>query len=88
MLEDVATTLPQRCLGQKLLSVTLFSGIKCQSLGDLLLLRPRRYEDRRDIRPIRELSTEEPALARGHITAAGTKRLRGGRTLFEFVVLD
>ena len=62
--------------------------IKCQSLGDLLLLRPRRYEDRRDIRPIRELSTEEPALARGHITAAGTKRLRGGRTLFEFVLED
>ena len=62
--------------------------LKCKTLGDLLLLRPRRYEDRRDIRPIRELSTEKPALARGRITVSGTKRLRGGRTLFEFVLED
>lgn len=62
--------------------------LKCQTLEDLLLLRPRRYEDRRDIRPIREISTETPALARGRIAVAGTKRLRGGRTLFEFVLED
>ena len=62
--------------------------LKCKTLGDLLLLRPRRYEDRRDIRPIRELSSDEPALARGRIAVAGTKRLRGGRTLFEFMLED
>ena len=62
--------------------------LKCQSLGDLLLLRPRRMEDRRDIRPISELSTEEAALSRGRIAVAGTRRLRGGRTLFEFVLED
>lgn len=62
--------------------------LKCKTLGDLLLLRPRRYEDRRNIRPIRELSSDEPALARGRIAVAGTKRLRGGRTLFEFVLED
>ena len=62
--------------------------LKCHTIGDLLLLRPRRYEDRRDIRAIRDLSPDASALARGQIVAAGTKRLRGGRNLFEFILED
>ena len=62
--------------------------LKCHTLDDLLLHRPRRHEDRRKIQPIRELSKEEPSLSRGRITVMGTKRLRGGRTLFEFVLED
>ena len=62
--------------------------MKCHTLGDLLLHRPRRHEDRRNIRPISNLSTEDPSLSRGHITVMGTKRLRGNRTLFEFVLED
>jgi ATP-dependent DNA helicase RecG len=62
--------------------------LKCHTLGDLLLHRPRRHEDRRKIHPIRELSKEEPSLSRGRITVMGTKRLRGGRTLFEFILED
>ena len=62
--------------------------LKCITVGDLLLHRPRRHEDRRDVRPIRELSPEEPCLARGTIMVVGTSRLRGGRTLFEFVLED
>ena len=62
--------------------------LKCFTLEDLLLLKPRRYEDRRNIRPISELSSEDPALARGVIIACGTKRLRGGRRLFEFILED
>ena len=65
-----------------------FARLKCHTLRDLLYLRPRRYEDRRNIRPIRGLNSEEPALARGRIVAADTKRLRGGRRLFEFVLKD
>ena len=42
--------------------------MKCHTLGDLLLHRPRRHEDRRNIRPIRDLSTEDPSLSRGRIT--------------------
>jgi ATP-dependent DNA helicase RecG len=62
--------------------------LKCHTVGDLLLHRPRRHEDRRDVRPIRELTTEESCLARGTIMVVGTNRLRGGRTLFEFVLED
>ena len=62
--------------------------LKCHTLGDLFLHRPRRHEDRRNIRPIGDLSIEEASLSRGHIAVMGTKRLRGGRTLFEFVLED
>jgi len=66
----------------------LLEKLKCRTVRDLLFHRPRRYEDRRDIRAIADLSPDEPALARGRIMVAGTKRLRGGRTLFEFVLED
>ena len=62
--------------------------LKCLTVGHLLKHRPRRYEDRRDIRPIRDLSPEEPRLARGKIMVLGTNRLRGGRRKFEFVIED
>lgn len=62
--------------------------LKCLTAGDLLLHPPRRYEDRRDIRPIRDLSTEEMCLARGKIMVLGTNHLRGGRRMFEFVLED
>ena len=62
--------------------------LKCHTLGDLFLHRPRRHEDRRNIRPIRDLSIEEASLSRGRIAVMGSKRLRGGRTLFEFILED
>ncbi|MDE2712906.1 MAG: ATP-dependent DNA helicase RecG [Verrucomicrobiota bacterium] len=62
--------------------------LKCLTVGDLLMHRPRRYEDRRDIRPIRDLSSEEARLARGKIMVLGTNHLRGGRRKFEFVLED
>lgn len=62
--------------------------LKCHTLHNLLYLRPRRYEDRRNIRPISDLNFEESTLTRGRIVAAGTKRLRGGRRLFELVLED
>ena len=58
--------------------------LKCPLIRNLLYLRPRRYEDRRNIRPIRDLSPEAHSLIRGKILTAGNKRLRGGRRLFEF----
>jgi ATP-dependent DNA helicase RecG len=62
--------------------------LKCITVGDLLMHRPRRYEDRRDIRLIRDLSSEEARLARGKIMVLGTNHLRGGRRKFEFVLED
>ena len=56
---------------------------------DLLLHRPRRYEDRRHFRAIAELTRDEAATARGRIVAQGLKRFRGGRkSVFEFVLDD
>ena len=60
-----------------------------RTVGDLLLHRPRRYEDRRHFQPIAGLTLEQPALTRGKIIAAGVNRFRrGGRSVFEFILED
>jgi len=59
------------------------------TIEDLLLLRPRRYEDRRKFLPIAQLQLGEAATVRGTIIAAGVKRWRKGeRALFECVLDD
>src|SRR5689334_10546935 len=60
-----------------------------RTVEDLLLHRPRRYEDRRHFRRIAELTPEEPATARGTIVALGLKRFRGGgKSVFEIFLDD
>ncbi|MGP8197934.1 MAG: ATP-dependent DNA helicase RecG [Limisphaerales bacterium] len=58
------------------------------TVGDALLHRPRRYEDRRHFQRVVDLQLQEPALVRGRIAAAGLKRWRGGRSVFEFILDD
>lgn len=59
------------------------------TIEDLLLHRPRRYEDRRKFLPIARLQIGEPATVRGKIIAAGVKRWRKGeRAMFECVLDD
>ena len=59
------------------------------TVEDLLLHKPRRYEDRRKFLPIRELKLNEPATVRGIIVAAGSKRFKKGtRAMFECVFDD
>ena len=59
------------------------------TIEDLLLHRPRRYEDRRHFKNISELTKHEPATARGTIVAQGLKRFRGGsKSVFEFILED
>jgi ATP-dependent DNA helicase RecG len=59
------------------------------TVEDLLLHRPRRYEDRRHFRKIAELTREEAATARGTIIALGLKRFRGGgKSVFEIILDD
>jgi ATP-dependent DNA helicase RecG len=59
------------------------------TVGDLLLHRPRRYEDRRHFERIAGLQLNESALTRGRIIASGVRRFRrGGRSLFEFIMDD
>lgn len=79
-ISDLPGLSPERC--------NQLTRLKCLTLEDLLLLKPRRYEDRRNIEPICDLSSEESGLACGKIIVCGTKRLRGGRRLFEFILED
>jgi ATP-dependent DNA helicase RecG len=58
-------------------------------VGNLLLHRPRRYEDRRNFQPITALRLEQPALTCGKIVAAGIKRYRKGtKSVYEFMLDD
>jgi len=67
----------------------LLARLNIFTVEDLLLHKPRRYEDRRKFLPIRELKPDEPATVRGKIIAAGTKRFKKGtRTMFECVFDD
>src|SRR5271169_2691452 len=59
------------------------------TVEDLLLHRPRRYEDRRHFRTIAEMGLDEPGTTRGQIVALGLKTFRGGRkSVFEIILED
>ena len=59
------------------------------TVGDLLLHRPRRYEDRRHFRTIAEMPTDKPATTRGHIVALGLKKYHhGAKSVFEIILED
>jgi ATP-dependent DNA helicase RecG len=59
------------------------------TVEDLLLHRPRRYEDRRHFHKIAELTKDEAATARGTIVASGLRRFRGsGKSVFEIILDD
>lgn len=59
------------------------------TINDLLLHRPRRYEDRRHFRSIAELQLDEAATTRGKIVALGLKRYaHGQKSVFEIILED
>ena len=67
----------------------LLARLEIFTVEDLLLHKPRRYEDRRKFLPIRELKIKEAATVRGKIIASGVKRWKkGARAMFEFVLDD
>jgi ATP-dependent DNA helicase RecG len=67
----------------------LLTRLKILTVEDLLLHKPRRYEDRRRFLPIHDLQLKEAATVRGRIIAAGIKRFRkGARAMFECVFDD
>jgi ATP-dependent DNA helicase RecG len=60
-----------------------------RTIGDLLLHKPRRYEDRRTFLPISQLRINEPATVRGKVVASGKKNWKKGtRSLFECILED
>jgi ATP-dependent DNA helicase RecG len=67
----------------------LLARLNIFTVEDLLLHKPRRYEDRRKFLSIRELRVKETATVRGKIVAAGIKRWKKGtRAMFECVLDD
>jgi ATP-dependent DNA helicase RecG len=63
--------------------------LEIHTVEDLLLHRPRRYEDRRKFLPIRDLQVGEPATVRGRVVASGFKSWKkGGRSMFECILED
>lgn len=69
--------------------LTLLARLKCHSVGDLLTLRPRRYEDRHHFLPIGDLVLEQPATVEGRVVVQGMKYFRQHtQSLFELVIED
>ena len=63
--------------------------LKIFTVEDLLLHRPRRYEDRRHFQPIKGLLLDEKATTRGSVVAMGLKKFRGGsKSVFELILDD
>ena len=59
------------------------------SVGDLLLLRPRRHEDRRHLLTISGLQKGLSSTVLGKVVALGTKTFKGGsRSVFEVILAD
>src|SRR5208283_4500746 len=60
-----------------------------RTVEDLLLHRPRRYEDRRHFLSISEMGRDTAATVRGTIVACGLKRFRkGAKSVFEIILED
>jgi ATP-dependent DNA helicase RecG len=87
---EVTLESPVSCLhGVGAERVAQLDRLEVRTLGDLLLHRPRRYEDRRNIRPIGDLANGESSIARGRVVALGVKRWkRGTRCVFELILED
>src|SRR2546427_8377551 len=63
--------------------------LEIRTVEDLLLHRPRRYEDRRQFRRIADIQLGETAVTRGKIVAQGTKWFRKrSKSIFEIVLDD
>src|SRR5262245_57151156 len=63
--------------------------LEIYTIEDLLLHRPNRYEDRKHLCTIAELSPEQPAVTRGKVVAAGTKWFKKrAKSIFELVLDD
>jgi ATP-dependent DNA helicase RecG len=63
--------------------------LKLHTVADLLLHRPRRYEDRRHFLSIRDLQLGQAATTRGAVVALGLKKYaRGAKSVFELILDD
>ena len=74
-------------VGPKLSQVLAKKGI--ETVGDALYFVPRKYEDRRTIKKIAEITAGATQTIRGHVSMTGVVPYRGGRKrVFEMAVTD
>lgn len=67
----------------------LLAKLEIHTVEDLLLYRPRRYEDRQNAVKIASLELHQPAITHGSIVVLGTKWFRGHtKSIFEIVLDD
>lgn len=67
----------------------LLDKLEIRTVEDLLLHRPRRYEDREKLVTIAELQLHEPAITHGKVVALGTKWYRQHtKSIFELILDD
>lgn len=67
----------------------LLARLGIATIADLLLHRPRRYEDRRHVVRIRDLVRGQPATVQGRVVAQGIKYFRRRtKSVFELIVED
>ena len=59
-----------------------------RTVSDLIWYSPKRYEDRNQPHKIKDLVRGEVGTVSGIISASGVKRMRGGRSVFEFIIDD
>ena len=63
--------------------------LEIRTIEDLLLHPPRRYEDRRQLRPFAQLELGEPATTRGTVVALGVKWYKKhSKSIFELILDD
>jgi ATP-dependent DNA helicase RecG len=63
--------------------------LEIRTVEDLLLHRPRRYEDRRELWPIRQLELGEAVTTRGTVVALGVKwYAKHTKSIFELILDD
>jgi len=66
-----------------------FRRLGIEVIQDLLLHRPRRYEDRRHLKTIKEITFGEQVTTRGVVRAAGVKTwARRTKSVFELIIED
>jgi ATP-dependent DNA helicase RecG len=69
--------------------VKLLEKLDLRTVDDLLLHKPRRYEDRRHFKRISETKMGEPTTVFGKVVAMGLKKFKmGTRSVFELVLDD
>jgi len=67
----------------------LLGRLEIRTIEDLLLHRPRRYEDRHRMRTIAELQVGEPAITHGKVVALGVKWFaHHTKSIFELILED